>query len=170
MTTRDTPIEARETLPPNQYIYGWVTKMKFNGNFIHGYVWCDEQLSWVKIFDSTTISDEPFLCAFEVGTPAPVTALATDCTPLANEVKDKMVHHPKHYNDHPSGVECIEIVRHMSFNIGNVIKYLWRAGLKQSVGVDLDKKRLQDLEKAKFYLEDEIEYTKNNIDKKNQSG
>ena len=39
------------------------------------------------------------------------------------------VNHPKHYNSHPSGVECIDIVRHYDFNIGNVIKYVWRAGL-----------------------------------------
>lgn len=60
------------------------------------------------------------------------------------------VNHPKHYNTHPSGVECIEIVRHMNFNRGNAIKYIWRAGEKE---VD---KEIQDLEKAKFYIQDEI--------------
>lgn len=40
------------------------------------------------------------------------------------------VNHPKHYNDHPSGVECIDIVEHYNFNLGNAIKYIWRAGLK----------------------------------------
>ena len=39
------------------------------------------------------------------------------------------VNHPAHYNTHPSGVECIEITEHFNFNIGNAIKYLWRAGL-----------------------------------------
>ena len=58
------------------------------------------------------------------------------------------VNHPPHYNCHPSGIECITIVRHYGFNIGNVIKYLWRAGLK---GDDVE-----DLEKAQFYLSDEI--------------
>lgn len=61
------------------------------------------------------------------------------------------VHHPKHYNSHPSGIECIEIVRHHSFNIGNAIKYLWRAGLKD--GVDTT----QDLEKSLWYIQDEIQ-------------
>lgn len=37
------------------------------------------------------------------------------------------VNHPKHYNSHPSGVECIEIVEHLPFNIGSAIKYLWRS-------------------------------------------
>lgn len=65
-------------------------------------------------------------------------------------MKEK-VNHPKHYNSHPSGVECIEIVRHMNFNLGNVVKYLWRAGLKGK-GVELE-----DLKKAAWYLNDEIE-------------
>lgn len=60
------------------------------------------------------------------------------------------VDHPKHYNVHPSGVECIEIVRHMNFNLGNVIKYLWRDGIK-----DTDTP-LEDLKKAAWYLQDEI--------------
>lgn len=60
------------------------------------------------------------------------------------------VDHPKHYNSHPSGIECIEVVRHMGFNIGNVIKYCWRAGLKDN-NADID-----DLKKARWYLNDEI--------------
>lgn len=59
------------------------------------------------------------------------------------------VNHPSHYTSHPSGVECITIVRHMSFNLGNAIKYIWRAGLKSPDPI-------QDLEKAIFYLKDEI--------------
>ena len=51
---------------------------------------------------------------------------------------------------HPSGIECIEVVRHMPFNLGNTIKYIWRAGLKEN------HTRIQDLRKAKWYLEDEI--------------
>lgn len=49
------------------------------------------------------------------------------------------VNHPKHYNSHPSGVECITVTEHMSFNIGNAVKYLWRAGLKGATEQDLDK-------------------------------
>ena len=59
------------------------------------------------------------------------------------------VNHPSHYNEHPSGVECIDIVEYFNFCIGNAIKYLWRAGLKHE-----DKK--QDLEKAKWFIEREI--------------
>ncbi len=57
---------------------------------------------------------------------------------------------PTHYNAHPSGVECIEVTRHMPFNLGNVVKYLWRAGLKEN------ESEIKDLEKALDYLHDEI--------------
>lgn len=61
------------------------------------------------------------------------------------------VDHPAHYNAHPSGIECIDVVRHMNFNLGNVVKYVWRAGEKDPT------KHLQDLKKARWYLDDEIE-------------
>lgn len=67
---------------------------------------------------------------------------------------DDPVRHPKHYTSHPSGVECIDITRHMNFNLGNVVKYVWRAGLKDEA-VDI-----QDLEKAQWYLNDEIQRRK----------
>jgi hypothetical protein len=70
--------------------------------------------------------------------------------PYGEPVTDDAVNHPKHYNEHPSGTECIEIVRHMTFNTGNVVKYLWRAGLKDG------EPSLKDLKKAEFYLRDEI--------------
>lgn len=66
------------------------------------------------------------------------------------------VNHPKHYNSHPSGIECIEVVRHMTFNVGNVIKYLWRAGLKAGEGKAVSEKRIEDMKKARWYLDDEI--------------
>ena len=59
------------------------------------------------------------------------------------------VDHPPHYNEHPSGVECIEVIRHMGFNCGNVVKYVWRADLKHDSPIE-------DLKKALFYLKDEI--------------
>jgi hypothetical protein len=61
------------------------------------------------------------------------------------------VNHPKHYTTHPSGVECIQITEHMGFNLGNAIKYLWRAGLKD--GED----ELKDLKKAIWYINRELE-------------
>jgi hypothetical protein len=58
------------------------------------------------------------------------------------------VNHPPHYTAHPSGVECIQITEHMSFNLGNAIKYVWRAGGKGNA--------IEDLRKARWYLDREI--------------
>lgn len=66
------------------------------------------------------------------------------------------VNHPKHYNSHPSGIECIEIARHYCFSIGNAFKYLWRAGLKKDNGLKDTDKEIEDLEKAIWYINDRI--------------
>lgn len=58
------------------------------------------------------------------------------------------VNHPPHYQSHPSGVEAITILEHMTFNVGNAMKYLWRADLKNGV---------EDLRKAEWYIRREIE-------------
>lgn len=62
--------------------------------------------------------------------------------------KNDPVNHPKHYTSHPSGIECIQITRHMGFNLGNALKYIWRADLKGE--------SIQDLQKAMWYIQDEI--------------
>jgi hypothetical protein len=48
---------------------------------------------------------------------------------------------PPHYKQHPSGVQCIDITEHMTFNLGNTVKYVWRAGLKGNASEDLLKAR-----------------------------
>lgn len=70
--------------------------------------------------------------------------------------KTDSVNSPKHYTSHPSGVECIEITRHYCFAIGNAIKYLWRAGLKSEEGMSDIDKEIEDLKKAKWYIDDRI--------------
>jgi len=57
------------------------------------------------------------------------------------------VNHPKHYTQHPSGVECIQITEHYNFCRGNAIKYIWRADLKNGI---------EDIKKARWYLDREI--------------
>lgn len=69
---------------------------------------------------------------------------------------EDVVKAPKHYTSDPSGVECIQITRHRNFNVGNAIKYLWRAGLKGSDSLDVTSITIQDLRKAIYYIEDEI--------------
>lgn len=61
------------------------------------------------------------------------------------------VEHPQHYTEsefkfHP--VECIDITRWLSFDLGNAFKYVWRAGKKDP------EKFKEDLEKAVWYLQD----------------
>jgi len=57
------------------------------------------------------------------------------------------VNHPAHYTRHPSGVECIAITEHMGFCLGNAIKYIWRADLKNGI---------EDLRKARWYIDREL--------------
>jgi hypothetical protein len=68
------------------------------------------------------------------------------------EIKAKFEHdpvnHPKHYTTHPSGVECIQITEHMGFNLGNAMKYIWRADEKMNA--------IEDLRKAVWYVQREI--------------
>lgn len=46
------------------------------------------------------------------------------------ETSADMVIHPPHYNSHPSGLECWDVIGPLPFCVGNAIKYLWRAGQK----------------------------------------
>lgn len=64
------------------------------------------------------------------------------------------VEHPTHYTSSPAAcpcgrsIECIEVVQHMPFNVGNAVKYLWRLGLKGDA--------VEDLRKARQYIDFEI--------------
>ena len=64
-----------------------------------------------------------------------------------------VVNNPKHYTNHPSGIECIQITEHMGFCLGNAIKYLWRADLKNNA--------VEDMKKAIWYINREIERREN---------
>lgn len=61
-----------------------------------------------------------------------------------------LINVPPHYRNHPSGVECIQITEHMNFNLGNTVKYIWRADEKHE-------DPMEDLLKAQFYINREIE-------------
>jgi hypothetical protein len=64
------------------------------------------------------------------------------------KVSEEAVDHPKHYNQ-IKGVECIDVVEQMSFNLGNAVKYIWRCGDKGN--------KKEDLRKAVWYINREIE-------------
>jgi hypothetical protein len=55
------------------------------------------------------------------------------------------VEHPRHYNTHPSGIECIEISRLCMSDMGQAIQYIWRAEEKHG---------LEDYLKAAWFLKD----------------
>ena len=65
------------------------------------------------------------------------------------DAEPDIVNHPSHYTSHPSGIECIQVTEHMGFNLGNAIKYVWRADLKNDA--------LEDLRKAIWYIDREIQ-------------
>lgn len=80
--------------------------------------------------------------------------------------KENRVQHPSHYTwlKELCGIEVIDITRHLDFDLGNAVKYILRAGRKSEEGYsDLDK-TIEDLQKAIFYINDEIELLKKNKD------
>jgi hypothetical protein len=77
-----------------------------------------------------------------------------------DEVRE-LVDHPKHYNNLGAkckcglDIECIDVVGHMDYTIGNAVKYLWRAEHKG--------KKLEDLKKAQWYVNHEIKKMEGDI-------
>lgn len=115
----------------------------------------DNSLVGEGAFQKVVYTDEDYWQDFEE-----VTTDVVDAYRRQNKVHEGFVNHPLHYTSHPSGIECIEIARHYCFSIGNAVKYLWRAGLKQEVGKSDVAKEIEDLEKAKWYIDDRIKQLK----------
>lgn len=63
-------------------------------------------------------------------------------------LKAEKVDRPPHYTSHPARIECIQVTEHLNFCLGNAIKYIWRADLKGNA--------VQDLQKARWYIDREI--------------
>ena len=114
---------------------------------IHAVVFNDKT-GTLRGFENRT--DVPHLLPYLADEPPPESDAATFSEfAEADECDD--VNHPPHYTQHPSGVECITITEAFNFNVGNAIKYLWRAGLKGDA--------LEDMRKAAWYVQREIERT-----------
>jgi len=73
----------------------------------------------------------------------------SDTPKLTDAADHDSVNAPLHYRSHASGVECIQVTECMNFCLGNAMKYIWRA--------DLKKNAIEDLEKARWYVNREIE-------------
>lgn len=116
-------------------------------------------------FISTTTSENnnPYKSFnMQIGTTKPksngIDWAAEEINKIITKSGDKVNHrveHPSYYKD-PSGVECITVARYRDFNIGNALKYLWRAGFKTEEGISNIDKQIEDLQKAIFYIKDEI--------------
>ena len=74
------------------------------------------------------------------------------------EQKTDNVNHPAHYTwlKDLCGIEVIDITRHMDFCLGNAIKYILRAGHKKDASLTDTDKQIEDLNKAIWYINDEI--------------
>jgi len=70
------------------------------------------------------------------------------------------INHPAHYAGYNVNIECIDITRHLPFDLGNAVKYIWRAGRKGDSKI----KEAEDLRKAIWYLSDHLHNPKYNND------
>ena len=77
------------------------------------------------------------------------------------------VNHPQHYTwiKELCGIEVIDITRHMDFCLGNAAKYILRAGHKKDASLTDTDKKVEDLKKAIWYINDEIKRITDNITK-----
>ncbi len=90
---------------------------------------------------------------------------------LVMDNKIDNVNHPPHYNSRDiyktcdcgasTHIECIDITRNFNFNLGNALKYIWRADYKD--------RTIEDLKKAVWYINDEIRQREKQVEFDNQS-
>ena len=81
---------------------------------------------------------------------APSTWKQASVSTSAEPVKQDVVNHPAHYKT--GGIETIDFIeaKQLTYNLGNVVKYITRAGVKNRAT------HIEDLEKAAWYLNREI--------------
>lgn len=79
------------------------------------------------------------------------------------EINFDNVEHPQHYTD--SKIEVIDYIedKKLGFCLGNVIKYVSRAGKKHSADKTDKEKEIEDLRKAMWYLERRIKEIEENL-------
>lgn len=108
-----------------------------------------EEYKWgIMWYSELSAAERPFVAIHpELKDEAPHTV--DDLDPV-----DPTVQHPLHYGGADDPYEAIKVIHAwgLGFDLGNVLKYIRRADSKGTP--------IQDLEKAKFYLEDEIQRRK----------
>lgn len=112
-----------------------------------------------SIVECNIIADE-YNIPYKKNIPIQFEEIAENGT-IVTEEKEEMVNHPNHYAwlKELCGIEPIDICRHLDFNCGSAIKYLLRKG-KKEMNLSEREQRVQDLSKAIFYLQDEIDMIK----------
>ena len=124
---------------------------------------CPLRLKVIKvgksIVECNIIADE-YNIAYRKNIPIQFEEITKNGT-IVTEEKEEMVNHPNHYAwlKELCGIEPIDICRHLDFNCGSAVKYLLRKG-KKEMNLSEREQRVQDLSKAIFYLQDEIDMIK----------
>ena len=79
--------------------------------------------------------------------------------------KNNPVTHPSHYTS--GKIEVIDFItdQNLDFCLGNVVKYVSRAGKKEEEGKTIFEKTVEDLKKARFYLDYKIKLLEENNQK-----
>ena len=79
----------------------------------------------------------------------------------------EMVEHPLHYGGADNPYEAIKVIEawEADFNIGTTLRYLCRCG-KKTIGGSAEEMRLEDLKKARWYLDREIQNIEKSLVKK----
>lgn len=101
----------------------------------------------VKVIGSDISVEDPWLKSYLAGFAEELAGKGTE------EKQQDNVNHPSHYSSE-SGLEAIEVIEaffHGNAFLANTFKYIARAGKKGG-----EAKRLEDLKKARWYLEREI--------------
>lgn len=102
----------------------------------------DYDPEWPVLFDADELEHED---VYKVLSHEPAEAVSDlFFAPEVETRLEEVVEHPKHYTSHPSGVECIDITKHMGFLDGNAMKYLWRYSMKNGI---------EDLYKLRQYVD-----------------
>jgi len=114
--------------------------------------WAEAFAAWAEAFAELSMNSGSQIVTENVTASSPNLAQLAGGQMDENQTRSQqpfdVVERPKHYNSHPSGIECIEVTEHFGFNLGNAIKYIWRCDEKAD--------EIEDLRKARWYIEREI--------------
>ena len=155
------PIEPSQVIGVNCDMYIYVYNIG-EGKYALANV-CPLRLKVVKvdksIVECNIIADE-YNIPYKENIPIQFEEITKNGTAITEE-KEEMVNHPNHYAwlKELCGIEPIDICRHLDFNCGSAVKYLLRKG-KKEMNLSEREQRMQDLSKAIFYLQDEIDMIK----------